>query len=740
MPLMLLEKILRATVIGGVFCLPFVVLIVAESMFFPFITGKNFAFRIIVEIIAGAWLALALVSEKYRPRRSWVLAAFALFVLVMAIANAQGAYPFKSFWSNYERMDGWVTLIHTLMYIAVASSVIASERIWRFLWQVSLGVSVFLGIYGFMQLGGYTALGQGGKAGLATARIDATFGNPIYLAAYMLFHIFMAALLWWQMLQVRPSGKRLWPSIAYGSIIFLNTLVLLLTGTRGTTLGLVGGAILALLIVAFLQGSRKLRFAAIGSLVGLVIIAGGLKIGQDTAFVRKVGFLHRLATISLSGTVETRFINMQTAWQGVKERPIFGWGQENYAIVFDKYYDPRMYHAEPWFDRTHNVVFDWLVTGGFIGLLAYFSIFAAALWVIWIRGILMIPERAILTGLLAGYTVHNLAVFDNVTSYILFATVLAYIVWREREAGKNTPLFTEKILPENSLPFVAAIAGILTFTLVWWVNVRAMNANWILLKAVAPQQAGIMKNLEYFKQAIAYGTMGTQEAREQLAQISVQIAGAQIDNSIKQDFFVAAVTEMQKQQDESPLDARFPLFRGSVLQAFGKRDEAAKAFEEAHNLSLKKQSIMYLAAQNAIGRGDHETALQYFKTAFEVYPQNTEARLYYAEKAIQMKQDTLADELLAPVIDTGEAATPRIAAAYLERQRYDKIAALWEGHIVAVPEDLQGYFTLAAAYYALGNKAKAVEALQKAKTAIPSSQAQVDALIPQIQSGTVKLQ
>ena len=205
---MIIEKALRWIVIIGVFCLPFVCLVVASSMFFPFITGKNFAFRVIVDVITGAWLALALIDEKYRPRRSWILAAFSLFVFIMAIADALGAAPFKSFWSNYERMDGWVTLIHTLAYLVVASSVLASEKMWRLLWQVNLGVSVFLSIDGLLQIAGLTAIGQGGASGLA-ARVDATFGNPIYLAVYMLFNIGIAALLWVQMLQVRSAGKQI---------------------------------------------------------------------------------------------------------------------------------------------------------------------------------------------------------------------------------------------------------------------------------------------------------------------------------------------------------------------------------------------------------------------------------------------------------------------------------------------------------------------------------------------------
>src|SRR3989344_1833509 len=184
-----LEKILRVIVLGGVFVLPFIVFIVASSLFFPFITGKNFAFRIIVEVMVGAWLALALVNPVYRPRRSWLLGAFALFVFVVAVADALGAYPFKSFWSNFERMDGCVTLAHLLLLLVVAVSVLNTEKLWRTFWQVSLIVSVVVALYGFLQIAGSLALGQGGSGGL-TSRIDATFGNPIYLAVYMLFHVF----------------------------------------------------------------------------------------------------------------------------------------------------------------------------------------------------------------------------------------------------------------------------------------------------------------------------------------------------------------------------------------------------------------------------------------------------------------------------------------------------------------------------------------------------------------------
>src|SRR3989338_491693 len=188
-PNMTLEKFLRGVVLAGIFAIPFIPLIVAQSMFFPFITGKNFTFRIIVEIIFALWLALAFVNPEYRPRRSWTLYALAFFVLMIGISDVFGANPMKSIWSNYERMEGWVTLAHLLMFFIVLTSML-SEKLWKWFWHTSIGISVLIGFYGIFQLMGWITINQGGL------RLDATFGNAIYLGIYMIFHLFITAFMW----------------------------------------------------------------------------------------------------------------------------------------------------------------------------------------------------------------------------------------------------------------------------------------------------------------------------------------------------------------------------------------------------------------------------------------------------------------------------------------------------------------------------------------------------------------
>jgi O-antigen ligase/cytochrome c-type biogenesis protein CcmH/NrfG len=743
-PMQALEKTLRWIVLGALFAVLFVPLVVADgvhfpyNLFFPYITGKNFVFRFLVEVMAGAYLALALVYPMYRPRRSIVLGALALFVAVIGIADVFGVVPFKSLWSNFERMDGWVTLAHVLILAVIASAMITTTKLWRRFLQVSLGVSVYLSLYGLLQLVGWTTLGQGGAAGFG-ARIDATFGNPIYLAVYALFHIFIAAILWAEAWSGKRAGTRLPLSLAYGAVIAVNTLALLFTGTRGTTIGLIGGALLAAaLMLLQSRQSPLVRKIAIGGIAALLLFAGGVWAIKDTPYAKTIGFIDRLSTISLQdATVQARFINWSIAWQGIKERPILGWGQENYAIVFDKYYDPRMYAQEPWFDRVHNTVFDWLVAGGFLGLLAYLSVFGAAIYAIW-RSRFTPVERSLLTGLLAAYFCHNFFVFDNVTSYILFAITLAYIAERA-SASLDAPRLLERFkLSPSLLPYIALVLAIMVWGAAWWVNGRALAQNRLLLSAVAQQQEGVQKNLEYFNRAIENGQYGTQEAREQLAQGAMRIAASNLPDAVKQEFYDAGIRAMQEQAMASSLDARFPLFEGLVHSAFGNHADAAIALERALELSPKKQSIYFELAQNAQRRGKSAEALAYYKSAYELEPAFNTARFYYAAALITAGRVAEGEALIAPLVESGAAADERILNAYVARREFTKAAMLWVARIKARPTDVQAYFTLAAIYYEGGNRAQALAILEEVKRVMPATAAQADPLIKGLRDGTIK--
>lgn len=723
---------MRGITLTGIFAIPFIPLVVSNELFFPFITGKNFAFRILVEITAVSWLVLALTSEQYRPRRGWVVAAFALFVAVIGFADLLAMNPFKAFWSNFERMEGWVTLAHLLAYLTVLLSVVKTETLWRRLLHTSVGVSVLAALYGVLQLVGFITINQGG------VRLDATFGNATYLAVYMVFHAFITAFLWeraW-----REQGGRLSVSLMYGVIMALQLFILFFTATRGAILGLIGGALLSALLLVFTsRDSRNAWRVSVGVIAGIAVATGLFFAFKNTSVVQSIEPLKRLADISLTErTVESRFLNYQMAWEGVKERPFLGWGQEGYNFVFNKYYDPRMYAQEPWFDRVHNIIFDWLIAGGFLGLFAYLSIFAAALWGLWFSGAFSIAERSIFTGLLAAYTFNNLFVFDNVTSYMMFVIVLAYIGYRVAES-KDARVLWRWSVPRRFVPVVSVVAIALLWGVAWGVNAAPLAQNRELIRALK-FEGGVPGMTTSFENAAAYGVLGTQEVREQLIQIAARVASSQnISPEEKGALVELAEQQMIAHMEEVPGDARFPLFLGMLYQSYGQYEKAREALAQARALSPGKQFILMQEGRLALTVGDVAGGLALLKEAHELAPEYAEARVVYAAALIQTGAIEEGLALVQSLAEQGETPDQRVIGVLAQRGAYAEIARLWEARVAVHPDDVQARLSIAASHFAAGDKQTAIQVLEQIASDFPAVASQAQALIQQIKDGTATL-
>ena len=159
-------KVAHWTTLVALFLIPFVPLYIANGMFFPFITGKAFAFRILVEIALGGYVLLALLDKAYRPKFSWTLVLYGSLVVWMALADFFATNVHKAFWSNFERMDGWVTLAHMFVFFVILGTVLTAEKLWRTLWLFFLSGTALVCIYGLFQLAGMAEIHQG------CARVD----------------------------------------------------------------------------------------------------------------------------------------------------------------------------------------------------------------------------------------------------------------------------------------------------------------------------------------------------------------------------------------------------------------------------------------------------------------------------------------------------------------------------------------------------------------------------------------
>ncbi|MDO8676542.1 MAG: hypothetical protein Q7K16_02735, partial [Candidatus Azambacteria bacterium] len=216
----------------------FLPLFVSNKLFFPFITGKNFLFRVLIEVLFLLWVFLVARDGSYRPKRSWILIFVVAIIAILTLSTIFSVDANRSMWSNFERMEGLVGHIHLFLFFLMLVSVFKNERDWWWFFHVSFAVSLIIGFYALLQLAGVLAIHQG------NTRIDATLGNATYLAVYLLFHLF---LLLYYYLKTPQTGWK----IFYGAVFLFQTILLYYTATRGAMLGFVGGLFVFGLIFGF---------------------------------------------------------------------------------------------------------------------------------------------------------------------------------------------------------------------------------------------------------------------------------------------------------------------------------------------------------------------------------------------------------------------------------------------------------------------------------------------------------
>lgn len=713
----------RWTALGALFLIPFTPLIVIDGFFFPFITGKAFYFRILVEVALAAWIVLAAMDRRYRPRFSWIGVTMLAFVAWMFVADSFAINSGKAFWSNFERMEGWVLLAHLGAFFFVASAVLGAERKWRAWFLASLGVSVIVCLYALLQLADVLAIHQG------STRIDASFGNSAYLAIYLLFNVFIAG--WLALTERRPELK--WALLALGGV---QAVLIFFTGTRGAILGLVGGLVLAALLTAVSAGARARGYAVI-ALAAIVLLSGTFYLARDSSFVKESYILDRVASISLEDG-QTRFRIWSMAWQGFLESPVTGWGQEGFNYVFNAHYNPELYGQEPWFDRAHNAFIDWLMAGGLPAFLLFIGLFLAAVWLLWSRSELSRPERIALTAALAGYAVHNFFVFDNLYSYVYFFAILALIdsqVGRPIRRLADAPQADESRAMTSVVP-VAAIAGI---ALIWFVNVGGMTAASKLVAAISPTPSGISGNIALFEDLVRDEPFAMQEVREQLVSLASTAAQDQsVPAEDKQKVFDLAIAEMRKQVDAYPRDTRGHLQLAFAYRAAGDATSALEATLAAALLTPTKQDIWITAGVLAWDLGDTDAAADYFRRAYELAPERPDLAEYAAAGAYAVRDAAGGDALLVGAYGTTTVDSQILAVAYYRSELWDRLIRLWEFRAARPEADVQTFFSLAAAYYAGGDRQTAIAVIRDTIARFPEAKAAGEAAIQEIQQSTVQ--
>ncbi len=285
-------------------------------------------------------------------------------------------------------------------------------------------------------------------------------------------------------------------------------------------------------------------------------------------------------------------------------------------------------------------------------------------------------------GLISAYFFNNLFVFDQISSYILFFTVLAYMhshapeiqmsVW-DKISARISKMFES----EKSKPIAEALILIVTIAVVYFVIYLPWRQNVDLLAVLRLESSGKIGTISDYAGPLSNYGMGFSESLEHISQTAINLeVNPNASAELKQQLFDAVDKAFVKQLTITPNDARYRLFYGMFLSRFGLYDRAVEQLTDAQKLSPNKQQMYFELVNNYLLAGKVTEAVQNAKTAFDLEPSYTEARFIYGLALLSSGNKTLSDQILSGVPESTIIFDDRYLSVLLTLKQYNQIIAV----------------------------------------------------------------
>ncbi|MFA5360318.1 MAG: O-antigen ligase family protein, partial [Patescibacteria group bacterium] len=513
MPLKVYFNILKT----GIYLSFLSVFLIFTNLLFPYITSKQLYFNILVEILIIFWLSLIIKYPEVRPKKSLITFGLAAFLGALFVSSVFGVDFNLSFWGDIERMLGLFHVAHFFLFYLILITVFRKPNDWRNLFIVSISAAVLVCLYSLFKVH------------------YSTIGNTAYVSGYAIFNIYFALILFFKSRSKENWGSQDWLiSGLYLVAAFIMFLVMKETNTRGAYAGLGISFVLLFILSAVYSQSKKIKMYSLMAGAAAVVAIVLIFLFPQSKIVSQTPILKTAAQISSKQvTFQTRLISWKAALKDFPNHAILGTGYGNYAITFDKYFDPAFYTytaSETYFDRAHNNLVDIASTGGLISLLTYLSIFIAIAYYLFKgkkQGKISTNEFVLLVCLFVAYFIQNLAVFDSLVTYISLMLTLGYVYWliNGDEAEEFTP---DEGLTNKELA-VLFVAGIIILSITYQYNIKV----WQMLNGTIKGQTEFAKGnipagVEEYKKALSYNTPLDRDSRASLINV---INGRQSDLS-----------------------------------------------------------------------------------------------------------------------------------------------------------------------------------------------------------------
>lgn len=663
-------------------------------LFAPLIVSEVFLFQYniprLVWLFATVFLfGLAFIVVRrgeYQASIKWIDVALASFVGIIWVSLLFAVEVYQGIWSSIGRNTGASTYLLVLVWYLLMRSAMWTQQEWRRLFNTTIVVTGIAAVWGILEY--VTARIATGETAL---RISGPAGNSLIMANYLAPYLFVAAFMLSERVKLIRSSLHYYIVILIGILIVIATA---LTFSRSSYLGVIVGVICCAGYVWSLikTGNHKRAFIYVGgALVAVVIVYGALMtaVGSNSSAI-----LQRLSISRESfSTLQTRFLNWQIALNAIKERPIFGWGWENYRIAADKHFDPTLAehsYYETRIDKPHNIFLEIWVTTGTVGLF----IFLGLLYVV-VTSIHRLKKNSvvsefgswILYGFLTAYIVQGFFAFETPQTLFGLAFILAFI------ASQDQKIIREITISQTLKRLLAGVFIVLMAWALIYVGWGAARTAYYIDRGLDAAAQNNFNGLDAAHRAAFKGVQGPYQFETwrwfahallySYASGQASLSTLESDQLRRWNEDVDVIAALLKQHTaEHPHATDWQTFGGKIAYyiAIVRNDSAylnvaEKLFMRAQEISPYRQESPLLLSYVYGLRGDHARALAAYQAAIRVSAsvESTKARDFLIDVFVNSKDSARIVSILemSTAVQTDADTYARLAAAYAAVGRYN---------------------------------------------------------------------
>ena len=473
------QKKLHPLFFWGIYLILFLPIVLLPPTFQPAVWSRTLLFRIALTLLISFFffkffykkdISISIPKWKSPVYLPFLILSGFFITLILATIFSQD-FMFSVFGSP-KRAGGVLNLLFFFLF-SVFLALSVNENNWKKLFNWLFGIGVLVSLLAVVQ---YFNLFKNLFIAFEGGGTPSFLGSATFLAIYLIFLVFLSFTF---LIQEKEKKKR----ITYGALFLLFIFTILITGARATYLGLLVGFFF--FIFFYPKKFKTLKIISAGLVLFAIIIVAFFNFYPQVAeknslFQVAVNRLSiKKVAIDLAGT---RLSAWKITFEAIKDKPILGWGPENFYIGFEKYYDPNIpVIKDTWWDRPHNVFLDIAVSSGIISLILYFLFWLIIFWQLQkFKRQQGDNERTYLAhGLQAmfiGYLVALFFNFDDFSTYLISFFFIGYSFYLISSQSEKIIIYPPKTnFFKNKFVYIPLLIILICF--VWFWNIKPLYLN-----------------------------------------------------------------------------------------------------------------------------------------------------------------------------------------------------------------------------------------------------------------------